>query len=79
MNFNSTIRKPVNDLHNIGWFTDSQPTQTITEKSSLQNVEEEINHDEQRSPSPQFHNHRESNTYASNDFDDNDNATDNSQ
>lgn len=65
MNFNSTIRKPITDLHSVDWLTESQPTNTIIE--------------EQRSPSPQDHHHRESNTYASNDFEENDNITDNSQ
>jgi hypothetical protein len=79
MNFNSTIRKPMNDLLNTDWLSDSQPAKTTTtiEKSSLPHVqehyaeEEEADHDEQRSPSPQIHNHHESNTYGSDNFEEN--------
>ncbi len=43
--------------------------------SSSPNVdEEEADHDEQRSPSPQIHNHNESNTYGSDNFEENDDS-----
>ncbi len=81
MNFNSTIRKPMNDLLNTEWLSDSQPTKTTIEKSSLPHVEEhhaeeveEADHDEQRSPSPQIHNHNDSNTYGSDNFEENDDS-----
>jgi hypothetical protein len=70
MDFNSTVRKPRNDLFQTDWFTD---TKNPIEKSSLQNVDEETDdHHEQRSPSPLIHDRPESNTYDSNDFDEND-------
>jgi hypothetical protein len=83
MNFNTTIRKPVHDIHNVDWLTDSQPTKTTTEKRSLHhveehNAEEEVDEDEPRSPSPRFSHHQESNAYA-NDFDENENETDNTE
>jgi len=83
MNFNATIRKPVPDIHNVDWLTDSQPTKTTTEKSSLHhveehNIEEEVDDDEPRSPSPRLSHHREPNAYA-NDFDENENETDNTE
>ncbi|CAF1402991.1 unnamed protein product [Rotaria sordida] len=40
MNFNATIRKPMNDLHNVDWFTDSQPTKTTNQKSLPYDIEE---------------------------------------
>ena len=40
MNFNSTIRKPMMIYMMSDWLTDSQPTKTTIEKSSLHHVEE---------------------------------------
>jgi hypothetical protein len=79
MNYNTTIRQPITDLHNVDWFTDSQPDKTTTAKTPLHHVEEEINHHELQSPSPQLHNHSELNAYDSDDFDENNNELDNTE
>ncbi|CAF1104232.1 unnamed protein product [Adineta steineri] len=84
MNFNATVRKPITDLHNLNWLTDTPSAKTTTEKDSLDNGEEHHHHhekleaaDEQRNPSPQQQHHRSAfETYGSNDFEDNDNDTD---
>ncbi|CAF4385130.1 unnamed protein product, partial [Adineta steineri] len=83
MNFNATVRKPITDLHNLNWLTDTPSAKTTTEKDSLDNGEEHHHHekleagDEQRNPSPQQqHHHSAFETYGSNDFEDNDNDTD---
>ncbi|CAF1473659.1 unnamed protein product [Adineta ricciae] len=67
MNLNATIRKPMTDLHNVDWLTDSQPTKA----TSNDHVEHNKEHDEQRSPSPVPHDRSNLDTYGSNDFEDN--------
>ena len=86
MNFNSTVRKPMNDLLNTDRLSDSQPAKTTTtiERSTLphgqehhaeeEEEEEEAIHEEHRSPSPQIHNNHESNEYASDNFEENDDS-----
>ena len=84
MDFNSTVRKPMNDLMNTDWLSDAQPAKTTTttttiQKSPLPHVreqqfeeeQEEANHGEYRSPSPQVHNRPESSAYASDNFEEN--------
>jgi hypothetical protein len=77
MNFNTTIRKPIDDLNDVGWFKDSQPEKTTIEKTSLHHIEEEASDNHRPSQSPQLHNHSELNPYDSADFDDNNNDSDN--
>ncbi|CAF4525224.1 unnamed protein product [Rotaria sp. Silwood1] len=92
MNFNTTIRKPMNDLHNVDWLSDPQPMKTTNEKTLSHDIEEHhteeeqeeeeddrVNDHEWRSPSPELKNRSELDTYGSNDFEENDNEIDNSE
>jgi hypothetical protein len=81
LNLNTTVRKPMVDLHNVDWLTDSQPTKPTTEKFPPHHVEEETAHNDndRRSSSPQRNNASGVDTYGSNDFEDNYDETDNSE
>ncbi len=47
---------------------------SVQDSSSPNVDEEQADHDEQRSPSPQIHTYRESNTYGSDNFEENDDS-----
>jgi hypothetical protein len=82
LNLNTTVRKPMVDLHNVDWLTDSQPAKPTTEKNPLYHLEEEEavhNDNDRRSSSPQRNNGSGVDTYGSNDFEDNYDETDNSE
>lgn len=65
------VSKP--NLLDTDWISDPKLTRTTKEDNFLHNATEEIDHTEQRSPSPAPpQHHLESNSYGSNDFDDND-------
>lgn len=77
VSFNATVRAPMTELNNMDWLTDSQPARTTVQQSSFHHVQEEddaANDYERQTPSPLQNHHHESDTYGSNDFEENDNS-----